>query len=529
MSSRGPADPSRAGASAIPEPARVAGIVGSSRVDGMPVVFAERKGPVTGGLMFRVGYADEPLASAGISHLVEHLALFGADLEDVHQQGTTDEFTTHFHASGSEQDVVRFLSGVCAALGDLPLDRMETEKEILRTEVSGRGLTAFGRHRLERYGARGPGLAAYEGFGLSRLGEQDVADWVAASFTRDNAVAWITTDRPPDGLDLSLPQGMRRCVPRLHEVPPRFPCYFRGAQGAVIVDATVPRTSAAPVFAQVMSRLMFRTLRQEEGVSYATQCEYEPIDGTSARITVFADALPEKQSAVIGGIVDVLAALRSRTLDAADLAAARQALVRQLEVPSLGAALLPAIARNLLIGGEILGPADMIAGWENADVADISTVAEHVWRSALAQIPEGDLDWAGFTLVPPWSPSGVTGRTYPRHDQEEGALVIGDHGVSARYDHGVVTVPFDECEALEVWPDGARRLTGAEGFQIAIEPTLHFDLDPQVIEWIDARVPPRAHVPRPARDAGDVPRPAKTAPAHSDPAPSAGSEWRPRS
>ena len=43
---------------------------------------------------------------------------------------------THFHMRGRAQQVAAHLSDVCAGLTDPPLDRMETEKGIMRTEAA---------------------------------------------------------------------------------------------------------------------------------------------------------------------------------------------------------------------------------------------------------------------------------------------------------------------------------------------------------------------------------------------------------
>src|SRR4051794_3633681 len=94
------------------------------------------------GLAFRVGRADETLARGGITHLVEHLALHGHGLTDYHFNGSTGAIVTHFHMQGSEADVVAYLTGVCRALASLPLERLETEKSILRTESAGKSRSA---------------------------------------------------------------------------------------------------------------------------------------------------------------------------------------------------------------------------------------------------------------------------------------------------------------------------------------------------------------------------------------------------
>lgn len=119
-------------------------------------------GPLHAGLIFRVGRADETLALSGITHLVEHLALFGYGLTDYHYNGATGTTATHFLVRGTESDVVAYLNGVCTALHDLPLGRLETEKAILRTEQNSRGRGANHLLPMWRYGAVGHGLVSYQ-------------------------------------------------------------------------------------------------------------------------------------------------------------------------------------------------------------------------------------------------------------------------------------------------------------------------------------------------------------------------------
>lgn len=108
-----------------------------AEVDGIRTVLAAGSGPVTAGLFFRVGVADETLATTGITHLVEHLALHRHGLSDLHYNGATSATYTLFHVTGTPAEVTTYLNGVCAALRDLPLERLETEREILRTESAG--------------------------------------------------------------------------------------------------------------------------------------------------------------------------------------------------------------------------------------------------------------------------------------------------------------------------------------------------------------------------------------------------------
>ena len=73
----------------------VAGLIGSTVIDGVPTIFAPGRGNLmTAGLVFRVGWADESLATRGITHLIEHLALFGLGAVDAHHNGETSETLT---------------------------------------------------------------------------------------------------------------------------------------------------------------------------------------------------------------------------------------------------------------------------------------------------------------------------------------------------------------------------------------------------------------------------------------------------
>ena len=87
-----------------------------TEVDGIRTVLAPAPGPVTAGLFFRVGVADETLATTGITHLVEHLALHRHGVSDLHYNGATAATYTLFHVTGTPGEVVTYLNGVCEAL-----------------------------------------------------------------------------------------------------------------------------------------------------------------------------------------------------------------------------------------------------------------------------------------------------------------------------------------------------------------------------------------------------------------------------
>jgi predicted Zn-dependent peptidase len=480
-------------------------MVTHTEVDGVETVLAPIPGPLRAGLMFRVGAADETLATVGITHLLEHLALHRQGLTDYHFNGATAATETHFVVEGTPEEVVSYLNGVCAALRDLPLDRLETEKEILRTEANGRhGDSPL---PLWRYGAQGYGLSSYPEYGLHRITGPDLTAWAERWFTRQNAVLWITADEPPPGLDLKLPDGTRHPAPGATTALPHTPAYFTGEGSAVVLHAEVDRSTAAEAFAGVLGRVLFRELRQEGGLSYRAACDYAPRDARHAVITAVADALPAKRSALLGGFVDALAALRLGRIDQADLDSVRNRALEDLAKADTTTAGLGARARDLLLGHPAPDADAVRAELAALTLDDLRRVAVRVSESALLMTPAGTAaDWAGLHPAPAGSADRVDGRRWPELGSPGHGLVIGEEGVSLVEADEQWTVRYAQCVAVLVRPDGARRLIGADGISVGIEPTL-FGLPDTEIARIDALVPGEAVVPLPARRADRIPKP----------------------
>ncbi|MFE0513433.1 M16 family metallopeptidase [Streptomyces sp. NPDC058964] len=483
------------------------GLVSHTTTQGIPTLYAARPGDITAGLFFRVGRADETLATSGVTHLVEHLALHRLGRSEAHHNGATADTYTLFHVTGGEDEVVTYLNDVCAALRDLPLDRLETEKEILRTEAAGRANGVNHQMPLWRYGAQGYGLSGYDEPGTWGLTADQVRNWAATRFTRDNAVVWITGDHVPEGLDLTLPAGRRIPVPAASSALPVTPAHIPGEDGHVVFDAVLRRSTAAAVLADVLGRALFQELRQEGGYSYKAAADYTPRDAGFATLTAYADALPEKQDAVVGAFVDTLARLRAGRIEQAELDSVRAKSLKRYDAPDLGAALLPSYALNLLIGHRLLSPEQHRAELRAVTVADLREVAREAWDGGLLQVPTRGADWAGFAAAPRFSSSAVTGTPHRSLERDDVTLVIGAEGVSLLLPDGPVTVRYDACAAMTTRPDGARVLTGLDGFRVAVEPTLFRDVTAERIAALDAAVPADAVVPLPARDPERIPRP----------------------
>jgi len=481
-------------------------MISLTEVDGVRTLVTPHAGPMRAGLVFRVGFADEPLPRRGITHLVEHLALHRHGEIDHQANAATAVTTTHFFTSGTPAEVVGYLTAVCESLTNLPMERLPVEKSVLRTEEAGRGVPSL---PIWRYGAVGYGTVGFPEWGLDALGPDDLRHWVGTRFTRENAVLWIAGEVPP-GLRLALPSGPVNPMPPLTSALPTTPAFYAEATTTLAFSGIVGRGPRAALFADLLDRVLFQALRREDGNSYSPHAAYLPRDAQFAQIMAVADALPEKQAAVLGGFVDVLAAMRVGRIDETDLAAVRTKTLSRLDRPDAVADSLPSAAVDLLIGHRGPSVAQLRDAYAAVTVDDLRAVAMEMISTGLLQVPKGlGAEWAGFTPAPVWSSKVVHGNAHASLEHEGQQLVLGGEGVSLVTNSGAMTVTFRDCVAMRCWPDGARQLVGADGVSVAVEPTL-FDMPPTVIGWLDAQVHPRLRITRPAR--AHVPRPSAKVP-----------------
>jgi zinc protease len=211
------------------------------------------------------------------------------------------------------------------------------------------------------------------------------------------------------------------------------------------------REARTAVFAGVLEREMFRSLRQDGGLSYTVQTDYEPRADGSAVVTAVADALPEKQDAVLGGFIDVLAATRVGRIDPADVTTVVNQRCEALRQAEEHGGRLPGQAFNLLTGRPVQSVEEAVAEVRAVTRDDVAAVAAAAWNDGLLMTPRGTAaEWAGFASAPTSSESVVPGTAYPAMDGSGVRVLVGEQGVSMVDADDQITVRYDACAAC--WP-----------------------------------------------------------------------------
>jgi len=487
--------------------------VRTTEVDGVRVVWLPVEGPLIGSLMFRSGRADETLATSGLSHLVEHLALYpiGSGGHATQFNGYVDSLSTVFHASGEPSDVADFLGRVCAGLADLPFDRLDAERRILRSEADQRSQTGPLMSLLRwRYGPVTYGLPAYDELGLYDLDEQRTRDWAATRFGRENAVLWLSGE-PPSGLRLPLGDGPRIPPPEPSSALDATPSwYVEGTSGAALLT-TVDRTSAATALRHVLEKSLRARLRYDQGASYSPNVMYEPRDASTGHLWVVADAVEGHQRAVRDDLLTALEAVSGGLVDEQALAEWRRETGRGPTEPGHLRGWTHSRAWETLIGGEDRTFESLMAEVAAVGPEDVQRTAEQARANALYLLPEGHRDGLGHMAAAPiWSSLAVTsGQTFltltdsPKKPRTR--LTVGREGVSVfNSDTEYATVPADRCAAALAWADGRRVLFSEDGFRLDLVPG-RWEGGAGLAPSVDSVVPAGSIVRMPAPGPGEEP------------------------
>ena len=475
--------------------------VNQTTIDGVPVIWAEAPGPIRATLMFRVGRVDERLPWSGITHLVEHLALFQLGPRQTYEfNGAVTSNRTMFYATGQPADIVAFMAHVTAALSGLPFDRLDSEKSVLLAEASSRPVSPADLMFNLRFGARGNGLYRYKEFGLYHLTQPWVAAWAARGFSRENAVLWMSAP-PPADLHLALPAGQR--MPEVPAIPIelRLPAYVKAPVGGAGVSMLAPRSTPLAMASGIASDRLLKRLRYDKGIAYSVGGGYFPIDSMQAHVSLWTDAQPGHAATVLNDTVQSVYAMGTAGPSAEELAEQAGNFERSLERDEAVLAWLDRTAVRILNGEPAQHPDELRAEMQAVTPATARDAMAQAVRSAIYVGP-GDVP--SPPAIPAYvapNPPPVQGEPHPhvqsrlwRHPR---VLLVGGDGVTLTINaDDKITVYFESCEAMLQYGDGGILLVGADGAELPVNPDEWLG-GPLVVQQIVQRLPATLALPLP--------------------------------
>jgi predicted Zn-dependent peptidase len=440
-------------------------------VGGIPVYWADLPPPCTAALVFRVGSCDERLGIAGITHLVEHLALFSLGRVQFDIDGCVDDLQTSFTARGTRAEVEGFLRSVAAGLAALPLDRLDLERQVLLTEAGSSGPGWQAHLQNLRFGAVGHGIVGYPEFGLHRITADEVAGWAQEHFTRENAAIWITTD--PSRLEVELQPGKRSRVEVPQDIPGlRLPAYQHDAEGGVAMQLVGPRSAALAAATAIAGKRIHDRLRTGLGVSYDPESRYRPLAADLAVVTMMADCLDEHATRVRDGLLDILGELASHGPGEDELASAVSDFERSLCDPETVQHQLDVCADDELLGAPVLHGKELLAEARAVTPAAAARALQQAMQQAIVIAPEGTSDPAApFVPHEIRSTRPLPGKRYrgraaslPLVRGRNADLRAGDAGVSiVDPDGDHAAIRWEECEVVLFAADRIVTLLARDG------------------------------------------------------------------
>jgi len=444
-----------------------------AEIEGIPVFWADAPPPFTATLLFRVGRGDETLPTSGLTHLVEHLALFPIGRTEFPSNGMVDDCFTVFYASGTPEQAWGFLRSVARNLGALPLDRLEIEKRILFTEnSSGGGGGSPARLMSLRYGARSFGLATFGEYGLRRIEAHEVHAWAQERFVRENAALWLSGP-PPESLGLELQDGRRRAPPEPEPLQGLvLPAQMSEGTGGVGIGTVGRRSTALSTGLGIAVHRAHDLLRLDAGLSYGVSGTYAPLGSEVAHLTIGADCLDTHALSVRDEILRVLRELSEQGPSEEELRDARAERARSARDPVEARGWLDYGARQVLLSGDVPSPEDLVVEMEGLASADVAEAISRILSEAIILAPLGTPLPAAFTEYGTLPVETIVGRTYRQTPMRVGRntkVVASEEGLTLHsLEQPPLTIRFQQCAGLLRWNQNRLTVLALDGSWIEL-------------------------------------------------------------
>jgi predicted Zn-dependent peptidase len=429
--------------------------------------------------MFRVGRVDEPLPSAGISHIAEHLALSSFGSVGHSMNGRVEATRTLFMASGTPGEVSKFLVDVASRLHDLPFDRLETETRILRAEAASSKTGTVESLLALRYGASGFGQYVRPEYGLNWLGAPELMAWSQERFCTNNAAVWLTF-APPEDLEIALPAGTQRPLENVHPVDLAYPAVLQRASAELALSLVGEWGPALAGLSRMLRDRLQSRLRDELGISYQAHADYQRLESATAHLTLAASTTPDQATELVTPVLGICDSVCAHGTTAEEIETDAGRFERALNEPGAIIGLLDQRATAALIAQPWVNPRDLIQQLRTIHPETHGRLMNELMQTSLWLVPTAStLPPGRFHSFPEWSTYRLTGQTL-RPDARERTnihpegLVLAHEGLTYVHDEPraqIITIRYADCVALLRWDGGQRGLIDSDGSSIQVLPT----------------------------------------------------------
>jgi len=434
-------------------------------IDGIPAYIGNDTGPITAGLVFRAGTADEEPLERGITALVAELAAIEADASF-----EVDEAVTSIIVSGNAKDVSAALDTACTTLSDLDADDLA---DLADSVLGSARVSSLAADLMSlRFGTRSYGTASLPPLFCFHPTAAAAKEWVLQWFTRGNAMVWSTGPLTADAT-LPLGGGARRDAPGTPASIISTPAWTVLEQPLVSAHAVVAPSAATTV----TLRAIASEIRERAGDAHlddaSLECRLTSWSADAARVTIQLRA-PANTNDYIELVLGTIDDFAESGPDPDELTEAitnvEEWAMRRENAAEVGALL----CRNELLSGRTRTLDDYLADIGAVSGGQVAQAAGAIRDALLVAVPDdGEIIDERFTEVGPVIAEPLDGNRYASTSAESlpGApdtLVVGSEGVSMTLYDVTMTVRYDDCVAAVRYVDDAVSLYGADGTAIDV-------------------------------------------------------------
>lgn len=266
---------------------------------GIPPYSVDRGGIFTESLIFGVGFRDEPVTLAGMTHLVEHVVLRMVQPVTLWHGGAVQMDSVEFYACGDADAVAGYLNAIAGAVSGFSAvseEELALEKSVMEAEDP-QGFSAVSSGLLTcRFGTNGQGAGHFGSPTITGISRAEAIEWAQRWFTSENA-AVAFTGPVPASLDIHLPQGTP--VTR-HQPGPVIttPTLIKSQKSGVALSIVVPSRNSTFLGEALRYELLAR-LRNPSGLIYSVVILTTHLDNDSCQLDLVLDPVPANTTAAL--------------------------------------------------------------------------------------------------------------------------------------------------------------------------------------------------------------------------------------